>query len=370
LKRAAFLPLALLAGAACLVPAVDACAPVYRDGAAVRIARESALIVWDEASKTEHFIRRATFDTRTPDFGFLVPTPTVPTLVEAPDRLFTTLAGWTKPKEVVRVVPGPPPGPPPNAAERPLAPRVEVLHAQQVAGMDAVVLRASDPAALAGWLKKHGYAARPALTDWLERYVRQGWVVTAFKFARTDAGAMRLEPKAVRLTFQTDRPFYPYREPADVRGPGLRGERLLRVFVLATGRTEGALGDSGTWPGRAVWAGPVSAAQRDKLYAGLKLPAGTGEAPWLTEFEDDSFPRPGTDEVFFGPAREQVKLERPPVVRYEYSNGAPAPSAPGFTPRTSSEEEPVWPWVLVGGVSVAGLALLPVLLWLLLRRGP
>ena len=31
------------------------------------------MIVWDEASKTEHFVRRATFRAAVKDFGFLVP---------------------------------------------------------------------------------------------------------------------------------------------------------------------------------------------------------------------------------------------------------------------------------------------------------
>lgn len=56
----------------------QACAPAPRPGQFVRIAEESAIIIWDEKTRTQHFIRRATFDTDAPDFGFLVPTPTEP----------------------------------------------------------------------------------------------------------------------------------------------------------------------------------------------------------------------------------------------------------------------------------------------------
>src|SRR4051812_38730839 len=76
----------------------SACAPAFRRGASVRIADESVLIVWDAEAKTQHFIRRATFDTETPDFGFLVPTPTRPEVKEAPQEVFTALEEWTRPE--------------------------------------------------------------------------------------------------------------------------------------------------------------------------------------------------------------------------------------------------------------------------------
>ena len=60
-----------------LTPLV-ACAPAPREGQIVEIADESAVIIWDSASQTEHFIRRASFKTEATDFGFLVPTPSQP----------------------------------------------------------------------------------------------------------------------------------------------------------------------------------------------------------------------------------------------------------------------------------------------------
>jgi hypothetical protein len=72
----------------------------------------------------------------------------------------------------------------------------------------------------------------------------------------------------------------------------------------------GTLGANNRWPGRAVWSNP--------LPAGTKWPDGIGaddgRAWHLTEFEDGSSPRPGTDEVFFAPAEDQSALERPPIV--------------------------------------------------------
>src|SRR5688500_4691194 len=79
-------------------PRAEACAAVWREGQHVEIVTESALIIWDAKEKRQHFIRRASFETKVPYFGFLVPTPTEPDLAEAPDELFTKLEDWTKPE--------------------------------------------------------------------------------------------------------------------------------------------------------------------------------------------------------------------------------------------------------------------------------
>ena len=67
---------------------VGACAVVWPKNKPVSIASESAIIVWDASSKTEHFIRRASFSTTAEYFGFLVPTPGKPTLSETDDDTF------------------------------------------------------------------------------------------------------------------------------------------------------------------------------------------------------------------------------------------------------------------------------------------
>src|SRR5687767_13907289 len=69
-----------------------ACAVAPPDNHPVAIADESAIIVWDAATKTQHFIRRASFNTEAPDFAFLVPTPTRPALAEADDKAFEHLS--------------------------------------------------------------------------------------------------------------------------------------------------------------------------------------------------------------------------------------------------------------------------------------
>ena len=138
---------------------------------------------------------------------------------------------------------------PPSAS-----PPVRVLDAQRVAGYDAVVLEADSAAALADWLKEHGYDQRPALTEWLAPYVDLRWKITAFKIAPKQEGHA-VSTAAVRMSFAAERPFFPYREPVDQREnlpadfTGEEGKRLLRIFYLGDGRADGSIGaQRQPWP--------------------------------------------------------------------------------------------------------------------------
>src|SRR5262249_17482830 len=130
---------------------------------------------------------------------------------------------------------------------------VDVLAEMRVGGFDATVLRARDPEALRAWLEKRGFDARPQLTDWLAPYIKQGWIITAFQIAKKEKESDWLETRAVRMSFKTDRPYFPYREPADQREEGRY--RLLRVFLVAPERRAGRLDQArAAWGGHAVWA--------------------------------------------------------------------------------------------------------------------
>jgi hypothetical protein len=292
--------------AVCAAAAGLACAPVPGDGRFVHIDTEEALIVWDEAAQRQHFIRRASFETDAKDFGFLVPTPAKPELAEADDRVFRELAAITAP--ALR-----------QAAKGEMAPKsvpaaapsaVTLLEQKIVAGLDAAVLEASDAKALDGWLKAHGYPSSPELVAWYEPYIARKWKITAFKVA---AGAPKLATAAVRMSFQTEKPFFPYREPAVRQAPGTAPrDRLLRVYFLADARFGGTIGDKAPWPGTAMWSSVIEPAQLAQLFKLAKLPSHAGGGGRrLTEFEDRSSPRPGTDEVFFQRAADQSALERP-----------------------------------------------------------
>ncbi len=306
---------------------VTACAPAPREGESVSISGEAALIVWDPKTSTEHFVRRADFETKARDFGFLVPTPSPPDLGEVDDAIFDAADQLTRARVVhkTKVVTAfgfgeiPVVLPTASAPAGLAAPsgEVEVLHHTMVGELEATVVRADDPKALTEWLERHGYESRPALTEWLKWYTDHGWIITAFKLAKDRPESGRLQSKSVRMSFHADRPFYPYREPADLRQSAGKA-RSLRVFFLADQKYEGTLGDAGAWPGSTVWANDIGTAARS-LTGPLNLNESNGAkslggARYLTEFEDDSNPRPGTDEVYFRPAADQSTRERPPII--------------------------------------------------------
>ena len=291
----------------------DGCAMVQSRITPVRvdIADESAIIIWDEANKTEHFIRRANFKTAARDFGFLVPTPTRPELAEAKDQAFSFLEKLTA-RPFLRAPGGR--GDPDNGN----APgKVVVLEIKRVAGFDAAVLKADNAEALNDWLKKNEYQSRPELVTWLEPYVKSGWIITAFKIASDEPKSSSIATSAVRMSFKTERPFYPYREPADARvvtegSPS--PARLLRVYVLAKDRVQANLGKDGQFAGKTVWANALSDKTKKVLGDHLKVDSWQqAGAWWLTEFEDRSSPRQGTDEIFFSASADQSPIMRPPV---------------------------------------------------------
>src|SRR6185295_9313390 len=118
-------------------PEAEGCASAFGIGRRVAIANESAIIIWDDESKTEHFIRRASFTTDAKDFGFLVPTPTQPELGDASDQAFQRLEQTLS---LTRKVFGAKGGGGGGAAPG----RVEVLEERRVAGQDVAVLKAND----------------------------------------------------------------------------------------------------------------------------------------------------------------------------------------------------------------------------------
>jgi hypothetical protein len=267
-----------------------ACAPVPGEGRFVRIESEEALIIWDEAAQRQHFIHRASFENDAKDFGFLVPTPGKPELAAADDRAFQALAALT-------------------------APGVTVLEQKLLAGYEATVLEAADPRALDGWLRTNGYPSSPGLVEWAKPYVERKWKITAFKVA---GGSPKVATGAVRLSFQTARPFFPYREPP---AAGTR-ERMLRIYFLADARFRGTVGDYEPWAGAAVWSGSVDRTQLEELLKLVRLPplAGGGGRR-LTEFEDRSSPRPGGGELYFERAADQSTLARPAAQRLSGASG-------------------------------------------------
>lgn len=309
-----------------LLPATLACIPLYDKIATVGVQSERALIVWDPATKVEHFVREANFLTTDPDFGFLVPTPALPTIAPSSSGLLYEFALVAAPKmriekkksvhfssklflpvhtRAVDVAAAT------KAATAGAPNPVDVVSQQKIGNYDVSVLKASDAPALAKWLKVHHYPVNEQAAEWLKVYVQKSWYLTAFKVASNQTKRTAVSLPVVDISFKTDQPFYPYREPSSK----IKGSRTLDVYLVSNARMAGTLGKTQPWVGPVTYAKPLDnpylTTLSDHLHmAGHKL---TDQA-WLTAFHDTSSPRIGTDDVFFQLSSDQTPVTPPDIV--------------------------------------------------------
>ena len=249
------LPRPLLQAAALLALTLSpspspACCPAPSQGKAVVNADQTVILVWDPAHETEHFIRRASFQSEAEDFGFLVPGPYKPELEEAGDSAFPALQKLTEPEIIRRSRPNAGCGACGGVLERgsksaaEVAPaQVAVLEQKTVAGFHASVLEVSEASALTGWLQENGYAYSPEVEAWARPYIADGWKITALRVAKKDNGDPGVTAAALRMSFRTARPLFPYREPDTSRtAPALGARRrLLRLYFVSDARYDGQL---------------------------------------------------------------------------------------------------------------------------------
>jgi hypothetical protein len=212
------------------------------------MTNETVIIVWDSAKKVQHFIRQASFDTKAKDFGFIVPLPSVPDFAVANPNAFSRLErlipepvsfGCAKPTEAAASIP---------------TGSVEILKEERVGDYQATVLRATDAEAMSGWLQKNQFKSRPQMTEWLGYYTKKGWVFAALKYVATPETTTNT--KAVRISFKTDEPHYPYKMPSDAFRPGWVWPLML--YFVADSRIKAKLADGGSsWAGKEVWSGDL-----------------------------------------------------------------------------------------------------------------
>ena len=326
MTRPPCLPLAALVAVLVAVPPpARSCCVAPPSGKPVVNADQTVILLWDAANKTQHFIRKASFKSDAADFGFLVPSPTKPELAESGNEAFPTLQKLTEPEVVRRPKPSGGIGcgcaAAPNRTFDSVGADVTVLEQKLVAGFDAAVLEATSAQALTAWLKDHGYAYSPEIAAWAKPYIDQGWKVTALKVAKPADGQANqtVAASALRLSFKTDRPLFPYREP-DPTGPARAlgaSSRLLRIYFLADARYRGELTKETPWTGKVAWAGRVSPQDRAKVLEQLRLPPAAGPAEWwLTEFEDPWPYRAAPADVYFARDPDQGAVKREPIVQY------------------------------------------------------
>lgn len=291
-----------------ITPSLACCAVTVAHGNVVN-ADQSVIMIWDKEKQTQHFIRQANFKTDAKDVGFIVPSPSRPQLEESGNEAFATLHKITAP----RVSGGF--SVPFGCSAAPVAVKpqnsVRVVEEKRVAGYDATVLTARSGNDLVSWLEQNGYPYSPALAEWAAPYLGGDWHFTVLKLAKENASTQDIKASALRITFRTDRPLFPYREPESATAKGQLdvSSRLLRIYFIAEARYRGQIDGGKKWSGKAVWAKDITR-HKSSLLDSLKLPDTTGPKTWwLTEFEDNWRYEKAAGDVYFSPDPKQTESD-------------------------------------------------------------
>ncbi len=300
----------------------------------VPVLTERVLIIWEASSSTEHFFRRIAFDEAKQELGFIVPLPSAPEISEADSSVFDRLEKKVEPSELNIPIPisligkmlttalgrfsqmitgaanviGPEPMDPHS---------VRVISTTRLPGQTAVVLEANDAKALSLWLQTNGFVSRRDLTPWLQKYIAARWKLVAFKFDPHSTVPRQFTTPAVRLSFKTDHPFFPYREPSDEWSAAATAgrARLLKVFFIGTRRMVGSLGEArAEWPGKTVYSFPVFSVP--DLLRGVITTTPSRRLSWLTVFEDRSSPRPAAEDLYFDVGHPFVPVIPTPKIKW------------------------------------------------------
>lgn len=222
------------------------CCIAYRDRP-VRLAKETAILVWDEENKIEHFMRRAEFSGAGGDFGFIFPSPTEPLRIEVAN---SGAFGLLESLHRMRKAMGSKASGGGFGGGR--AGGVEVLQQKEVGDYEVAVLRANNGNALGDWLKKYGFGMRPSIKLWLDHYAKQGWILSAFKY-KGQKGAV--PTSAVCISFRAKQPHYPYKMPFDTWPTG--HFRPLDLFVVSQRALVGQNLRGSVWPANTSWVEPM-----------------------------------------------------------------------------------------------------------------
>ena len=272
-------------------------------------------MIWNKDQQTQHFIRKADFKTDAKDIGFIVPSPSRPQLNESGDAAFSRLAKITAPTQTHGGGWGIPlgcSGPTPQSLKR----GVTVIEEKRVAGYDATVLTATSGKDLTKWLKENGYPYSPSVAAWAKPYLGGDWHFTALKIVKDKKlqQEQALKASALRITFKTDKPLFPYREPDSevsslVLTPKFPPFRLLRIYFIAESQYKGEINGK-AWSGKTKWSGDITK-HRKSLLTALKLDHTTGPKTWwLTEFEDQWPYEKAAGDLYFSPVAKPMIIDR------------------------------------------------------------
>ena len=302
---------------------------------------ETALVVWDPDTKLEHVIVAARFDHVHGHVAFFIPTPAKAAASEVHanmPRAFASLIQRYRDRSPSWEVPSLPGG----------LPRPWVTFGSIDAPTFSVQDLVGNGDQLNALLPPGPLANTASLRDWFAHYATRGGSIVALH-GEAQGGAFTTP--YLQISFSSQRPYYPYREPPRAADDVERGvvpgttARVLRIYVLTTERVQMRIG--GSVPSMAqAWLSleprhdELREAFGETLYAELEL------APerryWLTSFEDYHVVRPGDDDLQFEHLAAIPALGEPGTVGDRTGAGLvlePIAPEPGTVLPTTSMDE-------------------------------
>ena len=238
--------------------------------ATVQIPDQRALIHY--ADGVETLVIDTAFQGAGTNFGWIVPVPAIPTLLETTSGLFPTLGILFQPRVVPRagddyewmlalgafafcqvlafrstrplrnallitlffVIAGglllPALATAKGKGEREEA-AVQVLSRQTIGGYEVAILASPNGTALRDWLTRNGFTAPPAFAPVLAAYAREGWTFVAAKLRLNNPLSASAQPAPLGLRFRTEHPVYP------LRLTGLGNEHCrIELYVFGPGQ--------------------------------------------------------------------------------------------------------------------------------------
>jgi hypothetical protein len=246
-------------------------------GGQAAMNHEVALLHWNGSSET--VVMQLALNADTNNVALVVPTPTPATVTAGDKATFAELDTLTAPRVEQRrhwVL-----GQPGSSARAPLeaaAPRgPTVVNQVHLGPLEATTLAGGDLTGLQKWLDDNGYLIRPAVSDALGPYVRDGWSFVAIRLTSSEPIVGGLNP--VRMTFPSPQLVYPMRLSVAAPSP-----QQVTIFTLSDHRQQRTDADAASAAGQSVqvqFAGSVSADVHDPLLREL----GTNHGGYLTKLQ-------------------------------------------------------------------------------------
>lgn len=182
----------------------------------VQETAQKAVVFYEEATSTETLVVGIDYQGTAQDFGWLIPTPSQPTVERGSQNLFANVEAITDPysnsyksSEESALV---------GTTESATPSTVTVVSEQQVAYYDVTVLTATNTEDLVNWFTTNGYKYPEAYSYILEDYITNGWYFTAMRINPTlvntsgvTTNVLTGQAVPVQLTFTAENAVYPLR---------------------------------------------------------------------------------------------------------------------------------------------------------------